>query len=335
MKVAQHFSAGSCFLKRIRPGRDDRPPLGLVQSHWRPINDRFDRPCRDRPSFLHFPELRTGSRFLKRIRPGRDDRPPLRLVQSHWRPINDRFDRPCRDRPSFLHFPELRTGSRFLKRIRPGRDDRPPLRLVKSHWRPIIDRFDRPCGTGRLFLHFSQHFVLGYFHGIPPGLIALAAWHLSGTQLHTGDGQRNTTPPPRTHGVDRPGAAANCDPCLPLSGILFADSCPLELQQFLRNFPAIFRDLLDHGLVQPDVHRGGIVCISGVMQLFRKLDAGGKTAVHSHQFHQINNGLTPIQFFGILRSQAVENRGYIHHWWRSRGWRSRGAGRRINSNWRI
>lgn len=61
------------------------------------------------------------------------------------------------------------------------------------------------------------------------------------------------------------------------------------VQEFLRNFAAIFGKFSQHFLVQPHIHGGRIVGVAGVMQFSRELFARSETAVHADEFHQIND----------------------------------------------
>jgi hypothetical protein len=65
-------------------------------------------------------------------------------------------------------------GSRFRKK-RPGRDDRWLLTLMKLHSRnQKLNVSIVPSGTDISFCIISQHFVLGYFHWVPPGRLPYA-----------------------------------------------------------------------------------------------------------------------------------------------------------------
>ncbi|HVI81718.1 MAG TPA: hypothetical protein VM717_03165, partial [Chthoniobacterales bacterium] len=56
-------------------------------------------------------------------------------------------------------------------------------------------------------------------------------------------------------------------------------------QQFLRNIPAVLRDLFQHLLLQPDVHSGGIILIATEMQLGCELLPRRQAAIHADEFH--------------------------------------------------
>ena len=67
-------------------------------------------------------------------------------------------------------------GQHSLRTIRPVRDGRMDRTFpsIRSYGERM---FDRPCRDGYLFAIISQHFVLGYFHRIPPG--RLLSTHIS------------------------------------------------------------------------------------------------------------------------------------------------------------
>ena len=69
MKVAQQFTAGSRFLREIRPERDDRWLRVLVKPHANPRAERFYRPLRDGRAFLHhIPALKYWAIFVGSLR---------------------------------------------------------------------------------------------------------------------------------------------------------------------------------------------------------------------------------------------------------------------------
>ena len=63
--------------------------------------------------------------------------------------------------------------------VRPGRDDRWVLALTEVHANQRPSGSIVPGGTDVSFCTVSQHFVLGYFHCLPPGLNSPALDYLS------------------------------------------------------------------------------------------------------------------------------------------------------------
>lgn len=66
-------------------------------------------------------------------------------------------------------------------------------------------------------------------------------------------------------------------------------------QKVLRHCAAIFRELLENGLVEPDVHRCGISLVSVIAQFIGHLLPGGQAGFDAHEFHQIDNRLPPVE----------------------------------------
>jgi hypothetical protein len=58
--------------------------------------------------------------------------------------------------------------------IRPGRDDRDVWLLVFLMPFTSVSNLDRPIRDGSLIKTLTQHFVLGYFHQVPPGPVVFA-----------------------------------------------------------------------------------------------------------------------------------------------------------------
>jgi len=85
-----------------------------------------------------------------------------------------------------------------------------------------------------------------------------------------------------------------------------------SVKQVGGHFAAIIRKLLQHLFVQPDVHLRGIVRIAAVMQFLRKRRPRGEAAVHSDQFHQIDNRSFPIQLFRIFRREFIQRCADVH-----------------------
>lgn len=96
------------------------------------------------------------------------------------------------------------------------------------------------------------------------------------------------------------------------------------IEQILRNLAAVFRKLYEHLLVQPDVHRRGIIFVTGVAELGREFFACLQAGIHTHEFHQIYDRFLPIESLGIFRSHLCEDGVYVD---RSHGSGCWGSGR--------
>ena len=59
--------------------------------------------------------------------------------------------------------------------------------------------------------------------------------------------------------------------------------------------------------MQPDVHRRGIVRVTGEAQLVREFLAGGQTGIHVEQLHQVDDRVTPVQRLAGTAFHAVEH----------------------------
>ncbi|MGA8482533.1 MAG: hypothetical protein WB696_31565 [Chthoniobacterales bacterium] len=68
-------------------------------------------------------------------------------------------------------------GNGAKRDVRPGRDDRNVRLLVSLMPLTSVSSLDRPIRDGSLIKTLTQHFVLGYFHRVPPGRLLPA--HIS------------------------------------------------------------------------------------------------------------------------------------------------------------
>ena len=85
----------------------------------------------------------------------------------------------------------------------------------------------------------------------------------------------------------------------------------LLVQQLGRNFPAVLGELPQHFFVQPHIHGGRVVLVPGVMQIVGEFLARGQAAVHAHEFHQVHDGMFPIELLRVLGRKLVEDRGDV------------------------
>jgi hypothetical protein len=64
--------------------------------------------------------------------------------------------------------------------------------------------------------------------------------------------------------------------------------------------------------MKPDVHRGRVTRIAGVVKFLCELFARGETAVKGEELHQIDDGVPPIELLRSFLVQAVEDRSHVH-----------------------
>ena len=68
------------------------------------------------------------------------------------------------------------------------------------------------------------------------------------------------------------------------AGSVFLRVLPLLMHQLFRNVPAVSRQLLQHGLMQPDVHLGRVShLVGGTTEFRREFFARGQAAVEPQQ----------------------------------------------------
>ena len=94
-----------------------------------------------------------------------------------------------------------------------------------------------------------------------------------------------------------------------------------------RDLAAVLLELLDDLLVQPDVHRGRVVLVAGVVQLVGQLLAGVQARIQIEQLHQIDDRGAPVQLLRVLRGQVVEHGLDIDRSTRGRAAAGGGGGR--------
>jgi len=80
-----------------------------------------------------------------------------------------------------------------------------------------------------------------------------------------------------------------------------------SVEQFLRHVAAVVGDLLQHGLVQPHVHLGGIAHEVGrAAELDGEFLAGREAAVDVEQLQQVDDRDFPVELLRIRRRQLLE-----------------------------
>uniref|UniRef100_A0A0N4ZD58 LigA n=1 Tax=Parastrongyloides trichosuri TaxID=131310 RepID=A0A0N4ZD58_PARTI len=74
---------------------------------------------------------------------------------------------------------------------------------------------------------------------------------------------------------------------------------------------AVVADLLDHLLVQPDIHAGAVRLVAGIAQFVGQLLALSQRGLQADQLHQVDDGGAPVQLLRALLVHEVEDAGDI------------------------
>lgn len=77
------------------------------------------------------------------------------------------------------------------------------------------------------------------------------------------------------------------------------------------HFATVFGELDHDLLMQPNVHRRGILHASSVVELRGKLFASGEAAVQFEKFHQVNDRLAPIEILRRSFGEVIHDRGDV------------------------
>ena len=82
--------------------------------------------------------------------------------------------------------------------------------------------------------------------------------------------------------------------------------------QIVGNLAPVLGKLDHHLFVQPNIHFRGVFFVSLIVQLVGQVLARCSAAIQIKQFHQIDDGFTPIQFLLFLFRERVEHRDDIN-----------------------
>jgi len=77
------------------------------------------------------------------------------------------------------------------------------------------------------------------------------------------------------------------------------------------HFATVFGELDHDLLMQPNVHRRGILHAPSVVELCSKLFAGGEAAVQFENLHQVDDRLAPIEILRRSFRELVHDRGDV------------------------
>lgn len=79
-----------------------------------------------------------------------------------------------------------------------------------------------------------------------------------------------------------------------------------------RDFAAIVGKLGIDLLDEPDIHRGRVVLVPGIVQIVSKALTGLQGAVEAQELEQIDDGLLVVQRLASLGGQFLQNGIHIH-----------------------